>query len=115
MAASFEVECVFFDGLVKTTESDEYVAIRNTGLTAGSLTGWTLMDGADGTPSYLFPDVVLGAGETIRVYTDEVHPESGGHSFGYGVAIWNNSEPDRADLINPGGTVVSSVSYPPGC
>ena len=39
----------------------------------------------------------------------------GGFSFGDGSAIWNNSDPDRADLRNPDGDLVSSKSYPPGC
>ena len=107
--------CVFFDGVVPRSESDEYVEIRNAGGTAGSLAGWTLVDGADGKPTFVFPEGVINAGETIRVYTDEVHPEHGGHSFGSGVAIWNNSDPDRADLINAAGGIVSSKSYPPGC
>ncbi len=113
--ATFEVVCVFFDGEVPTSQSDEYVAIRNNGGAAGSLEGWTLLDGADGRPAFAFPDVVLNAGETIRVYTDEVHLEYGGFSFGSGSAIWNNSNPDRADLKNPDGDIVSSMSYPPGC
>ena len=113
--AMFEVVCIFFDGVVKTSESDEYVEIRNSGGTAGSQAGWTLVDGADGRPTFVFPDVVLSAGKTIRVYTDEVHPEYGGFSFGHGSAIWNNSDPDRADLRNPDGDLVSSKSYPPGC
>ena len=111
----FEVVCVFFDGVVPNSESDEYVAIRNTGGTAGSLAGWTLVDGDEGRPTFVFPDVVLDAGETIRVYTNEVHLEYGGFSFGSGSAIWNNSDPDRADLKNPDGGIVSSMSYPPGC
>ena len=111
----FEVICIFFDGDVPTSQSDEYVVIQNTGATAGSLAGWTLVDGADSGPSFLFPGGVLDAGETIRVYTDEVHLEYGGFSFGFGRAIWNDSNPDRADLKNPDGDIVSSMSYPPGC
>ena len=107
--------CVFFDGEVPTSQSDEYVAIRNNGGAAGSLAGWTLLDGADGGPAFAFPDVVVNVGETIRVYTNEVHPEYGGFSFGYGKAIWNDSNPDRADLKNPDGDIVSSMSYPPSC
>ena len=113
--AEFEIVCIFFDGVVKTSESDEYVVIRNSGGLAGNLAGWSLTDGADGKPTFAFPSRVLSVGETIRVYTNEVHLETGGFSFGFGTAIWNNSEPDRADLKNPSGDVVSSASYPPGC
>lgn len=101
--------------MVERSESDEYVAVRNTGGASASLLGWTLLDGADGKPAFDFPDRVLNAGEMIRVYTNEIHLESGGFSFGWGSAVWNNSDPDRADLVNPDGAVVSSMSYPPSC
>ena len=114
-APLLEVVCVFFDGVVPTTESDEYVVVRNSGNTSAQLAGWTLIDSADGKPAFVFPNYVLGPGESVRVYTNEVHPEHGGFSFGWGRAIWNNSDPDRAALLDPDGREVSSATYPPGC
>ena len=47
-------------------------------------------------------------GQVCRVYTDEVHPEWCGLSFGYGKSgVWNNSEPDAAVLVDGDGAVVS--------
>ena len=99
------------------TESDEYVEIRNYGYGPVDLLGWRLRDTADGTPEFVFPSYVLEAGQSVRVYTNEVHPESGGFSFGRGSAVWTNStnDPDRAGLFNPQGALVSEKSYPPGC
>ena len=80
-----------------------------------NLLGWVLVDVDEGNPSLFFPDFTLGSGQAVRVYTNEIHPESGGFSFGSGRAVWNNRDPDRANLIDNNGNLVSSKSYPPGC
>ncbi|PKB57247.1 MAG: hypothetical protein BZY73_04140 [SAR202 cluster bacterium Casp-Chloro-G3] len=111
------IECIFFDGLVLRSESDEYVQLLNTTAVEIDLAGWVLRDTADDTPSFAFPDYQLRPSGRIRVYTDEVHPEWGGFTFGWGRSVWNNnpSEPDTAGLFNPQGQLVSAKSYPPGC
>jgi hypothetical protein len=101
---------VHFDGTGRT-EPDEYVVIRNLSQQPASLAGWKLADISDGRPSYVFSGGVLGSGQELRVYTNEVHQESGGHSFGFGSAIWNNCEPDTAGLFDPSGKLVSQLSY----
>ena len=62
---------------------------------------------------------ILGPGGAIRVYTNEVHGEWGGFSFGNGTAIWSNSNADTAVLRDATDTVVSTATYdvgtPPGC
>ena len=70
-----------------------------------------LLDVADGGPAFIFPPYTLQPDEIIRVYTDEVHTEYGGFSFGSGTAIWNNSQPDRAELRNPNGDPMSELGY----
>ena len=54
-------------------------------------------------------------GEKVRVYTNQVHGEWGGFSFGRGSAIWANADPDIAGLYDATGNLVSTMSYPPGC
>ena len=110
-----QIACIFFDGEVSRTESDEYVAIVNEGGRAQDITGWRLLDIADGRPQFVFPTWTLEPGETIRVYTNQLHSDSGGFSFGSRSSIWNNSDPDEAGLYDLDGTLVSSRSYPPGC
>jgi len=102
---------IFFDGLVPYVESDEYVAIQNLGSASQNLSEWVLIDISDGAPSFTFPDYDLAPGETIRIYTNEIHPEWGGFSFGYGQAIWNNTDPDTAALYDAQGQLVSTMSY----
>ena len=113
--ASLIIECIFFDGLVRTTEADEYVQVLNKGGATVNLLGWRLLDRADGTPEFTFPSFGLQPQASLRVYTNEEHPESGGFSFQRKSSIWNNSNPDEAALIDPDGQTVSFISYPPGC
>jgi len=109
------IECIFYDGQVPRTEADEYVQIANLGATSAVLGGWRLKDVSDGSPTFTFPPYSLAPGKSIRVYTNENHPEWGGFSFGYGRAIWDNQSPDVAALFNAQEKEVSSKSYPPGC
>ena len=109
------ITCVFYDGLVPRSESDEYVQIANRGDAPQELEGWSLEDSDDGKPRFVFPTWTLAPGSVIRVYTNEVHPQWGGFSFGSGTAIWNNTSPDEASLYDGTGSLVSTVSYPPGC
>ena len=115
LVTSVFIECIFFDGVVPTSEADEFVQIINQGSAAVDLAGWKLVDISDGTPEFIFPSDGLSPGERIRVYTNQVHPEWGGFSFGRGTAIWANSDPDTAGLFDSQGTEVSTKSYPPGC
>ena len=109
--SNVQITYIFYDGLVYRVESDEYVEITNLGSEPQDLAGWVLKDISEGYPSFTFPSYVLAPGQSIRVYTNEIHPEYGGLSFGYGKAIWNNTEPDTAALYNTQGQEVSRRSY----
>ena len=87
----------------------------NEGGSGQDLRGWRLLDIADDRPQFAFPPWILEPGETIRVYTNQVHSDSGGFSFGSKSAIWSNKDPDEAGLYDASGLLVSSKSYPPGC
>ena len=114
-APNVQIECIFYDGLVYRVESDEYVQITNFGNAPQNLAGWKLVDISEGYPSFTFPSYILEPGASVRVYTNEYHPEWGGFSFGFGKAVWNNKHPDVAALYNAQGQEVSRKSYPPGC
>jgi endonuclease YncB( thermonuclease family) len=102
---------IHYNGAVPRVESDEYVVINNAGNQSQNLAGWVLRDISEGYPLFTFPYYVLAPGACIRVYTDEIHPESGGFSFGYGQAIWNNEEPDTAALFDCKGREQSRKTY----
>ena len=114
------IDCILFDGAVPRSESDEYVQITNHGEGAQDLRGWSLSDASDNRREFLFHGShVLGPRETIRVYTNELHDEWGGFSFGVGTAIWSNQAADTAVLLDADGRVASEATYdvtsPPGC
>ena len=98
-----------YDGIVVRTESDEYVEIRNSGTAAQAMSGFRLVSARAGQ-TFLFPAMTIAAGQTCRVYTNEIHPETCGLSFRYGSAIWNN-EGDRANLVDPQGRVIATMGY----
>ena len=110
-ASNVKITKIFYDGLEPRTESDEYVEIKNLGSEPVDLEGWVIKDISEGYPSLTFPAYILQPGKSIRVYTNEIHPEYGGFSFGYGKAVWNNSSPDTAVLYNAQGQEVSRKSY----
>ncbi|MEW6033226.1 MAG: lamin tail domain-containing protein [Chloroflexota bacterium] len=102
---------IFYDGAVPSVESDEYVEISNLGDRPQNLEGWVLKDISEGYPSFAFPYYILDPDASVRVYTNEIHPEWGGFSFGYGRAIWNNSQPEVAALYDEQGREVFRRSY----
>jgi hypothetical protein len=110
-ATNVKITKIFYDGLVYRTESDEYVEIENLGSESVDLAGWRLIDIDEGYPSLTFSPYILQSGKSIRVYTNEIHFEYGGFSFGSGKAVWNNSSPDTAVLYNAQGQEVSRKSY----
>jgi endonuclease YncB( thermonuclease family) len=109
--SNIQITQIFYDGLVPKVESDEYVEIYNLGNKAVDLTNWVLKDITEGYPSFTFPRYILKPGVSIRVYTNEVHPEYAGFSFTFQKAIWNNINPDTAVLYDAQGNEVCIASY----
>jgi hypothetical protein len=102
----------------KRVEYDEYVVIKNLSECYVDVSGWALKNISKETyPSLTFtfptyPRTILEPGAIIRVYTDEVHPETGGFCFYYGFGdIWSNDKPDIAVLYDAQGNEVSRRSY----
>ena len=109
--SNVEITYIYYGGLVPYVESDEYVKITNVGDQPQDLTDCVLMDISDGYPSFTFPSYTLAPRKSIRVYTNEYHPEWGRFSFEYSRAIWNNTEPDVAVLYDNQDKEVSRKSY----
>lgn len=100
---------VHYDGAEPRYEGDEYAVIRNNGGQPVNIGGWRLNAGDRGQ-DFTFPSHVLAPGAECRVYTDEIHPQYCGFSFGRGSAIWNN-QGDCGYLYDTSGAVVSSYCY----
>lgn len=84
---------VHYDGRVPKTEADEYVTIANTSKAPMDVSGYYLYVATNGSQgaTFTFPKPsVVAPGQSVRVYTNEIHKETGGYSFGSGKALWNN-------------------------
>ncbi|MFA5066022.1 MAG: lamin tail domain-containing protein [Dehalococcoidia bacterium] len=79
----------------------------------------TPLEPLDATPMKPFsseqgvpPPCILYPGQTILVFTDEIHCQTGGFTFNWGLGnIWNNVTPDTAALYDAHGKEVSRRSY----
>lgn len=87
--ADVEIIAVFWDGLEAVAEGDEYAELRNLGGQPINLEDWRLVAG-DLNRTFTFPEFILQPGQTCRVYTDEVHPDTCGFTFSSPTAIWTN-------------------------
>ena len=105
-------------------EPDEYVEIKNTSNQPQDIRGWVITNITKGYIKFTFPaffpspageymePTILRPYETVRVYTDEIHDESGSFSFNFGTGnYWNNEVPDTAVLFNAEGKEMSRKSY----
>jgi hypothetical protein len=109
-AGEVVISNVHHKGAVARTQSDEYVEITNRGADPVKLAGWVL-DAGDAGQRFTFPPgTVLAPGRSIRVYTNEVHAETGGFTFGSKRSIWSDAG-DVARLRDPFGKVVSQLGY----
>ncbi|MEV0677675.1 lamin tail domain-containing protein [Actinosynnema sp. NPDC050436] len=97
-------------GEVKRTQADEYVEVVNRGTAPADISGWVI--GADDAgQDFTFPaGTTLQPGQRIRIYTNEVHQETGGFSYGSGRPIWND-QGDAAELRDTNKNLVSRLAY----
>jgi endonuclease YncB( thermonuclease family) len=107
--AAVVISFIYYDGQVARVESDEYAEITNTGGSAVNLAGWRLNAGNPGQ-DFWFPSFGLQPGQSCRVYTNQIHAEYCGFSFGSGQALWNNRG-DCGYLYDASGAEVSRRCY----
>jgi hypothetical protein len=86
---------IHFDGDVPKTEADEYVVITNNSNKPMDISGYYIYVATSGTQgaTYTFPKgtTSLKPNQSVRIYTNEVHKDTGGYTFGSGKAIWSNN------------------------
>ena len=101
---------VFYKGTGRA-QPDEYVEIANWGEAPADLSGWRLHDSGEHN-RFTFPSgAVLAPRKRLRVYTNEIHPETGGFSFKRNLSVWNDGG-DTATLVDAAGQPVSTWKYP---
>jgi lamin tail-like protein len=74
------------------------------------MAGWRIVSVRAGQTYSFSAGTTVASGQTCRVYTNQIHPEWCSLNWGRGSAVWNNTG-DRANLVAPDGSVVSSVGY----
>jgi|GEM_PF-1111256 len=106
-----EITNISYKGTVKRTQSDEYVEITNQEKTPADVSGWKIVSGVGRNKLFTFPEgTKLDPGQSVRVYTNEIHPESGGFSFHSGVSLWKDLG-DEAKLLDAKGNLVFGLAY----
>ena len=92
--AGITITDIRYDGNVPKTESDEFVVITNKSKEPVDVSGYYIYVATSGTqgPTFYFPKgSVIKVNQSVRIYTNEIHPETGGYSYGSGKAIWSNN------------------------
>jgi len=108
--AKVVISHIQYDGAESRTEADEYVEITNQGGIAVDISGWQL-HGEGEKKVFTFPQgTVVAAAQSIRLYTNQFHQETGGFSFNSKRALWNNRG-DAGQLIDNQGNLKSEYKY----
>ena len=108
--AKLVITNIAYNSEVKKVQSQEYIEITNRGNGAVNLWGWKITS-EGGKQEFVFPaGTSLVVGKTFRVYTNQIHQESGGFSFGSKTGIWNDKA-DTGKLFDAQGNEMSSYSY----
>jgi hypothetical protein len=73
---------IFYDGIEKTSEGDEYIEIANIGTAPGDISGYRI-NADDKGQDFTFPEeTILQPDASYRVYTNLTDLSTGGFSFG---------------------------------
>ena len=114
-AVSISIAEINFDGKVPKTESDEYVIIQNSSKEAIDVSGYIIYPATTGNQgsTFSFPKgSTIKPNSSVRIYTNEIHKETGGYSWGSGRALWSNSG-GLAVLKDDKGTKLGEFKYTP--
>eukprot|EP00566_Odontella_aurita_P016944 CAMPEP_0113548116 /NCGR_PEP_ID=MMETSP0015_2-20120614/12721_1 /TAXON_ID=2838 /ORGANISM="Odontella" /LENGTH=255 /DNA_ID=CAMNT_0000448723 /DNA_START=144 /DNA_END=911 /DNA_ORIENTATION=+ /assembly_acc=CAM_ASM_000160 len=116
VGAGVTIADIQFDGKVPKTEADEYVVITNQSKAPVDISKYYIYVATTGTqgPTFYFPKgaAPLKPGASVRVYTNEIHKETGGYSFESGKALWNNNG-GLAVLKDANGKKITEFKYKP--
>ncbi|MDJ0511171.1 MAG: lamin tail domain-containing protein [Crocosphaera sp.] len=105
-----EISDLFYEAK-DSQKADQYVEITNSGTIAADISSWKIKSSAKNR-TYFFPvGTTLEAGQSIKLYNDEHHAESGGFSFYSEWGVWKNKG-DTATLVDAEGNEVSTFNIP---
>mmetsp|Transcript_28525 Transcript_28525/g.61140 ORF Transcript_28525/g.61140 Transcript_28525/m.61140 type:complete len:202 (+) Transcript_28525:105-710(+) len=113
--AGISIADIRYDGAVPKTESDEYVLINNSSKDAVDVSGYFIYPATSGTQgsTFYFPKgSLIKPNSSVRIYTNEIHKETGGYSWGSGKALWSNKG-GLAILKDSNGKKLGEYKYVP--
>lgn len=109
------IATINFDGKVPKTESDEYVVIQNSSKDTIDVSGYIIYPATTGNKgsTFSFPKgSTIQPNSSVRIYTNEIHKETGGYSWSSGRALWANGG-GLAVLEDSKGKKVGEYKYVP--
>lgn len=113
--AGISISDLRFDGKVPKTEADEYVVVTNNSNTPMDVSGYFVYVATTGSqgPTFYFPKgSTIKPNQSVRIYTNEIHTETGGYSYGSGKALWSNNG-GLAVLKDAKGKKLTEYKYKP--
>ncbi len=110
-ADPIRIDSVFYNGVINPEEPDEFVEFTNVSEDEVSLIGWQIIS-VRGDQRYDFPTgFTMPPLQTCRVYTDQIHEEHCGLSWGSsGQALWRNTG-DKAEVRDASGALIDWYCY----
>ena len=74
-AAGVQIVDIFYDGIKSESEPDEYIELKNFDSSPVDISYW-LINAEANELWYIFPEFTIQAGQTCRIYTNEVNSDS---------------------------------------
>ncbi|VEU34810.1 unnamed protein product [Pseudo-nitzschia multistriata] len=93
-AAPISIVDISYNGNVPRTEADEFVVVKNNSKDTIDVSGYFIYPATSGTQgsTFYFPKgSAIKPNASVRIYTNEIHKETGGYSWSSGKALWNNN------------------------
>mmetsp|Transcript_24183 Transcript_24183/g.24472 ORF Transcript_24183/g.24472 Transcript_24183/m.24472 type:complete len:166 (-) Transcript_24183:122-619(-) len=114
--AAFIAE-ILFEGNVYKTESDEYVVIKNSSskdtIDVSEYSVYPETSSGNRGSTFVFPQgSSIKPNSAVRIYTNEIHNETGGYSWGSRRALWSNKGGSGV-LEDNDGKKISVYKYAP--
>jgi hypothetical protein len=105
------INTIFYEGDPKKNEANEFVEVQSLENAPVEMEGWVLKNANRPEVTFTFPEYILQPGNSVRVYTNEVHPEYGGFTFHSDQGLWGGSDNVTAILYDSAGDELTQRTF----